>query len=241
MVYADENGRPTTFEARSLIENQKYEFWVSASTSVGEGEPTQMITQTPTTRAQARIASFSQIIKKPVGTMLILECYAVGNPTPRARWFTRDRPVTFSSFYEVTSGGNLKIHSVELNLAGNYTCSAKNLFGEDDIMYTVIAMSVPTAPKAIVQSIASNSFKIAWDVPEDSGGAPIEKYNIFYRMVSGSWTKFEIGTELSATTISNLKCGTQYYFKMTASNKVGEGQANDEILVGTKGTRKNFI
>jgi len=41
---------------------------------------------------------------------LVLECLAVGNPTPRARWLTRDRPVTFSPFYEVTNEGNLKIH-----------------------------------------------------------------------------------------------------------------------------------
>lgn len=34
----DENGYPCTFEARNLLENQKYDFWVTASTSVGEGE-----------------------------------------------------------------------------------------------------------------------------------------------------------------------------------------------------------
>jgi len=60
--------------------------------------------------APARIASFGQVVRKAVGTGLVLECLAVGNPTPRARWLTRDRPVTFSPFYEVTNEGNLKIH-----------------------------------------------------------------------------------------------------------------------------------
>lgn len=60
--------------------------------------------------APARIASFGQLVRKAVGTALILECLAVGNPTPRARWLTRDRPVTFSPFYEVTNEGNLKLH-----------------------------------------------------------------------------------------------------------------------------------
>lgn len=50
-------------------------------------------------------------MRKAVGTALVLECLAVGNPTPRARWLTRDRPVTFSPFYEVLTDGNLKIHS----------------------------------------------------------------------------------------------------------------------------------
>lgn len=60
--------------------------------------------------APARIASFGQVKRKAVGTRLVLECLAVGNPTPRARWLTRDRPVTFSPFYEVTNEGNLRIH-----------------------------------------------------------------------------------------------------------------------------------
>lgn len=61
--------------------------------------------------APAKIASFSRTVRKAVGTALILECLAVGNPTPRARWLTRNRPVTFSPFYEVMTDGNLKIHS----------------------------------------------------------------------------------------------------------------------------------
>lgn len=74
MVRVDEHGYPVTFEARNLVENQKYDFWVTASTSVGEGEPTSLVTQVTNTRAPARIASFSQTIKVPVGTSLTLEC-----------------------------------------------------------------------------------------------------------------------------------------------------------------------
>lgn len=52
MVRVDENGYPLTFEARSLAENQMYEFWVSASTSVGEGEPTSVVAQATNTRGR---------------------------------------------------------------------------------------------------------------------------------------------------------------------------------------------
>lgn len=50
IIRVDEYGYPVTYQARGLIENQKYEFWVSASTSMGEGEPTAVVTQTATTR-----------------------------------------------------------------------------------------------------------------------------------------------------------------------------------------------
>ena len=52
MVRVDENGYPVTYEARGLAENQMYEFWVSASTSVGEGEPTSVVAQATNTRGR---------------------------------------------------------------------------------------------------------------------------------------------------------------------------------------------
>lgn len=235
IIRVDEYGKPVMFEARNLEENHMYEFYVSASTSIGEGEPTPMVTQTTNTRAPARIASFSQIIKVGVGKNLILECIAIGNPTPRARWFTRDRPVTFSPFYEVTTEGNLKIHSVELNLSGNYTCSAKNLFGEDEIVYTVLAMRAPSPPKAVVQYVTSDSIRISWDNPDDSGGIDIEGFILVHRSSDENWMKIDLNSEQNAHTIVGLKCGTQYFIKMSAHNKVGEGQSSQEIDVWTKG------
>lgn len=100
------------YEVRNLKEQQLYEFWVSATTNIGEGEPTPICTQETVSKAPSRIASFSQVIHKAVNSQLLLPCYAVGNPTPRTRWFHRDRPITFSPFYEVTNNGHLQIHSM---------------------------------------------------------------------------------------------------------------------------------
>lgn len=233
IVRVDEYGYPVTFEARNLLENQKYEFWVTASTSIGEGEPTSLAQQTTNTRAPARIASFSQIIKVAVGTTLILDCLAVGNPTPRARWITKDRPVTFSPFYEVTNNGHLKIHSVSFSLQ-NFTCSAKNLFGEDEISYTVIALKAPNSPQILVQFATGDSIKLKWETPEN-GGASILGYTISYRVTGEAWSRIELTSEQTSYTINNLKCGTQYIMKMSAHNKVGDGSASDEINIWTKG------
>ncbi|KAH8340543.1 hypothetical protein KR059_000756, partial [Drosophila kikkawai] len=234
MVRVDEDGYPVTFESRSLAENQMYEFWVSASTSVGEGEPTSVVAQATNTRAPARIASFGQVVRKAVGTALVLNCLAVGNPTPRARWLTRDRPVTFSPFYEVTNEGNLKIHRVEGSLSGNYTCTANNLFGSDEIQYQVIAMKPPGAPQIIVQYASADSIRVSWDAPDD-GGAPLQGYAISYHTAGESWSTTELLPENNAYTISGLKCGNQYIIKMSAHNMVGSGVASEEINVWTKG------
>lgn len=55
MVRVDEEGNPLNFEARGLNENQMYEFWVSAATSVGEGEPTAVVSQITNTRGRGAI------------------------------------------------------------------------------------------------------------------------------------------------------------------------------------------
>ena len=55
MVRVDENGYPVIYESRSLVENQMYEFWVSASTSIGEGEPTPVIAQATNTRGTYQV------------------------------------------------------------------------------------------------------------------------------------------------------------------------------------------
>lgn len=185
--------------------------------------------------APARIASFSQVIRKSIGNTLILQCLAVGNPTPRARWFTRDRPVTFSPFYEVSTDGNLKIHSVEQTLSGNYTCSAKNLFGEDQVVYRVIAMKPPNPPQISVHYASSDSIRISWDSSDD-GGTPIQGFTLQYQMIGGAaWSRVDLTSEISAHTIASLKCGTQYILRMSAMNGVGEGQFCEEINVWTKG------
>jgi Down syndrome cell adhesion molecule len=186
------------------------------------------------TRAPARIASFSQTIKVPVGTSLLLECYAVGNPTPRALWLTRDRAVTHSSFYQVTAEGHLKIHSVETSLSGNYTCSAKNLFGEDEIYYHVVALKPPSAPQLSVQFTTADSIKLKWEVGE-SGGIAILGFIILYRVTGETWSRIELSPDQTSYVLNSLKCGTQYILKMSAHNKVGDGQASEEINVWTKG------
>lgn len=113
LVHADDsvNTIGLMFEVRNLKEHQLYEFWVSATTSIGEGEPTPIIAQATVIKAPSRIASFSQQISRAVKSNVLLPCVAVGNPTPRTRWLHRERPITFSPFYKVTPEGHLNIPS----------------------------------------------------------------------------------------------------------------------------------
>lgn len=95
-------------------------------------------------------------------------------------------------------------------------------------------MNVPNAPKLNVQYSSFDSIRISWDGIDD-GGAPILQYTLSYRTVSGTWNKIEITPENSAYTLTGLKCGTQYIIKMSAYNRIGDGQSTDETNIWTKG------
>lgn len=126
---------------------------------------------------------------------------------------------------------------VEGSLSGNYTCTANNLFGSDEIQYQVIAMKPPASPQIIVQYASADSIRVSWDHPDD-GGAPLQGYCISYRVAGETWAQTELMPENNAYTITGLKCGNQYIIKMSAHNIVGDGIPSEEINVWTKGKGK---
>lgn len=126
---------------------------------------------------------------------------------------------------------------VEGSLSGNYTCTANNLFGSDEIQYQVIAMKPPASPQIIVQYASADSIRVSWDPPDD-GGAPLQGYSISYRVAGETWSQTELMPENNAFTITGLKCGNQYIIKMSAHNIVGDGVPSEEINVWTKGKGK---
>lgn len=139
------------------------------------------------------------------------------------------------SFHSFQPYSNVCI-DVENSLSGNYTCSANNLFGKDEIIYQVIAMRTPNPPQIIVQYASADSIRISWDAPDD-GGAPLQGYTVSYKITGDAWSQIELMPETTAYTITGLKCGNQYIIRMSAHNMVGDGQACEEINVWTKGKR----
>ncbi|XP_060516116.1 cell adhesion molecule Dscam2 [Cylas formicarius] len=222
------------YEVRILQEHQLYEFWVSATTKIGEGEATSIVAQATNSRAPSRIVSFSQILHQPNKSRVLLPCLAVGNPKPRTRWIHQNKPITFSTFFAVTLKGDLNIHNVDISLSGNYTCSAINLFGEDEITYMLVVLMPPNAPQVEVQFVTSNSIRLKWTQPEN-GGAIIQGYILNIKDESQDWSSMELSPEYLQYTVENLRCGSLYHIYLMAQNKVGRGSPSKIISVSTKG------
>jgi len=65
------------------------------------------------------------------------------------------------------------ISGLEQSVAGNYTCSASNLFGDDSITYSLVVVMPPRAPSLELQYTTTNSIRFRWNHP-DNGGATIQ-------------------------------------------------------------------
>lgn len=75
-----------SYEASNLEPNKPYEFWVTASTNIGEGQQSKSIIAIPSDKVPAKIASFDDTFVATFKEDAKLPCLAVGSPTPNITW-----------------------------------------------------------------------------------------------------------------------------------------------------------
>ena len=70
------------------------------------------------------LPSFVSSVTAIEGNDVLLNCSAVGNPTPRVTWWRGTEELL-----GVLSNGSILLSSVQTNNEGNYTCRAANSLG----------------------------------------------------------------------------------------------------------------
>ncbi|XP_075215283.1 cell adhesion molecule Dscam2-like [Lycorma delicatula] len=224
------------YECRRLKEFQRYDFWVSASTSVGEGEPSKKITKSPMSRVPARIASFSERVMGSAASELSLRCHVVGLPAPTRIWRDPNGVVISgrSKHYRVLEDGTLLLSNLKTELTGNYSCHTENVFGRDQVLYQVVVMTVPDPPVLVVLASTSNSLALQWRVISN-GGSHITGYSLSYHHGQSEWLTVELEADRRTYTLTKLLCGTEYELYLKAKNAVGESKSSQYVHTATKG------
>ena len=77
------------YTVSGLLSGQPYSFWVTATTAVGEGAASPVVTETPRrdgVKVPAMISSFSHNLSVARGDRVSLSCNTIGNPTPSRHW-----------------------------------------------------------------------------------------------------------------------------------------------------------
>uniref|UniRef100_T1JAL9 Down syndrome cell adhesion molecule-like protein Dscam2 n=1 Tax=Strigamia maritima TaxID=126957 RepID=T1JAL9_STRMM len=224
-----------TFIALGLRKNRRHEFWVTASTLIGEGQSTKVVAQSPAAKVGAKISSFDDTVVSRWKTNVTLPCKSVGVPAPEVEWFVRNQAVVVNERVKITFDGSLWIHEVLSPDAANYTCKVRNAYGTDAITYRVLVQAPPSPPSIIVTFTGLNSIHLQWDVT-DVLVAPILGYSLSYRREYGEWEEMQLETDQRKFILDHLWCGTRYQLYMTAYSTVGPGKPSDIIGVKTKGS-----
>ena len=101
----------------------------------------------------------------------------------------------------------------------------------------------PSAPQNLTASAGTGQVTLNWQAPSSTGGETLTKYSVYRGTSSGTESLLTSGpcASLSGSTLTctdtGLTAGTTYYYRVTASNPVGEGgQSNEVSATPTGGT-----
>lgn len=124
------------FSALNLVDQSVYEFRVFAVNSVGRSEPSVCTTPVKICEIEGgekpEFISFLRDQVVPYGKQLVLQCEAVGKPTPSAKWLRNGKEIMVGGRYRFeANNGVFKLHFndvVDID-EGEYTCEAFNPVG----------------------------------------------------------------------------------------------------------------
>ncbi|CAH2058075.1 unnamed protein product, partial [Iphiclides podalirius] len=218
-----------TMELKALFEGRQYDVWVTASTAVGEGPESKHVTNTPSQRVVAGVASLGGEVTVAVRNSLLLECRSVGSPPPRTVWYHNQNIITHHPRFTRNRDDSLLIKSIDQSLSGNYTCLAKNLYGSDSVVYSVRVLPLPDPP-ILRTTPYKDSIVVEWDELKAHGNDSLVygiSYNLTWREGDGPWQEaWPAAREtrlpgVQQHALAGLKCGTKYSIRVTATDSVG--------------------
>ena len=94
-----------------------------------------------------------------------------------------------------------------------------------------VRVAPPGAPELVSSidlraSSGSGSVRLSWNLPSDSGGSAIIRYEVRYQAVGEAWSEWEnVGAGSRGVTVGGLVNGREYVFEVRAVNALGKGGA----------------
>lgn len=229
-----------SFEATELEKNKPYEFWVTASTTIGEGQQSKSIVAMPSDQVPAKIASFDDTFTATFKEDAKMPCLAVGAPQPEITWKIKGVDFSANDRMRLLPDGSLLIKSVNRLDAGDYTCHAENSIAKDSITHKLIVLAPPQSPHVTLSATTTDALTVRLK-PHEGDTAPLHGYTLHYKPGSylrykrntpgeyyyifiilaefGEWETAEVSVDSQKHNIENLLCGSRYQVYATGFNK----------------------
>lgn len=218
------SGNMTSKYLPQLESETEYSFWVKASTSIGVGGNSTVVTQMTQESIPANIFYDNLPVTLATrSTSAILECEAYGYPKPSVMWYSSGRELTDTTQYRLLTNGSLEIISVREADAGDYECTASNKLGIKTVIRKLKVKTTPLPPKVIEFKILINStaLNITWRGWND-GNSLVTMFILEYKVKSEKW-KAQFISNINYYLLYNVDFNKVYYFRISALNAVGQG------------------
>ncbi|XP_063620535.1 cell adhesion molecule Dscam2 isoform X49 [Cydia splendana] len=226
----------TSYSATDLKAG-RYDFWVTASTIIGEGQPSGTASCSPSDKVPAKIASFDESFTATYKEDVKLPCLAVGVPPPNIIWKIKGQPLDASERVRQLPEGSLQIAGVAREDAGEYSCHVDNQFGTDTVTHTLSVLAPPFPPQLSIASSSVSSLTLRLKPSDNADQSPAAGYTIHYKQEFGDWETVQIPSNTDTYTLENLFCGSRYQLYVTAYNGIGTGEASDVVIARTRGSK----
>jgi len=248
---ADTVGDILSYCIQHLLEGHEYFFRVYALNVLGSSDPLQsseaILVTKPFDVPSAPVGPFE--VSNMGDTSLTLgwqEPEADGG-APIVEYLVERRNVGKKAWQKVGTTDSetlqLDVTGLKKNMQYNFRVTASNAVGagpplapEDSI--TVGKRLTPPSPptQLTVTDVTSRSVTLQWAPPHNMGGANLTGY-IIERQAAGAsvWEKVvTLDSSVTLYSISNLKEKSSFFFRVSAENPIGAGDAADTDLVSLK-------
>ena len=231
-VYSNENVvvsgfAQTTYIVKNLTPGTQYCYEVKAVNEAGESEASE--SACATTESEPVTPTVPAAPTNLVAT-------ATGQTTVSLTWTAVPNATSYNVYSNenvVASGLTVTSYTVEGLTAGTeycYNVTAVNEIGESEHSAEACATteSVPTAPAAPTNLVATatgqTTISLTWDAVQNA-----TSYNVY-----NGETVVVSGLTVTSYTVEGLTAGTEYCYKVTAVNEVGESEASTEACATTE-------
>ncbi|CAB3249112.1 unnamed protein product [Arctia plantaginis] len=135
---------------------------------------------------------------------------------------------------------------VDASTSGNYTCSARNTFGSEEVTYRVECASPPAAPSLNLDHVAHTDARLTWRTTHHPA-APPHGFTIWWVRIRDDTgdgldpvsrteeeRRLETGGEAASVILRALSCGATYSVRAVAHSRAGPSPPSAPLLVKTK-------